>query len=126
MDRLSDHRFMANYFRLCLHAAAMNLLVRLRRIIAEPLTALAPKAETASPTSQPGEAALPADRICLPLEALTGGERQRHLRLRRRRETLGESHPCTYFFPAVSLAIIPKLDTLGVESVHRSQEVAPC
>ena len=31
MDRLSDHRFCANYFRLYLHAAAMNLLVRLRR-----------------------------------------------------------------------------------------------
>jgi hypothetical protein len=28
MDRLSDHRFMANYFRLYLHAAALNLLVR--------------------------------------------------------------------------------------------------
>ena len=37
MDRLSDYRFMANYFRLYLHAAAMNLLVRLRRFIAEPL-----------------------------------------------------------------------------------------
>jgi Transposase DDE domain group 1 len=31
MDRLSEHRFVANYFRLYLHAAAMNLLVRLRR-----------------------------------------------------------------------------------------------
>ena len=30
MDRLSDHRFMANYFRLYLHAAALNLLARLR------------------------------------------------------------------------------------------------
>ena len=39
MDRLSDHRFVANYFRLYLHAAAMNLLVRLRRFIAEPLPA---------------------------------------------------------------------------------------
>src|SRR5262249_37876508 len=29
MDRLSDHRFVANYFRLYLHAAALNLLVRL-------------------------------------------------------------------------------------------------
>jgi hypothetical protein len=29
MDRLSDHRFVANYFRLYLHAAAMNLLVRI-------------------------------------------------------------------------------------------------
>jgi hypothetical protein len=60
-DRLSDHRFLANSFRLYLHAAAMNLLVRLRRFIAEPLPALALQAETASPTSQPGEAALAAD-----------------------------------------------------------------
>ena len=36
MDRLSDHRFMANYFRLYLHAAAFNLLARLRREIADP------------------------------------------------------------------------------------------
>src|SRR5947207_2656829 len=36
MDRLSDHRFLANSFRLYLHAAALNLLVRLRREIAEP------------------------------------------------------------------------------------------
>src|SRR3954451_23619388 len=60
MDRLSDHRFVANYFRLYLPAAAMNLLVRLRRFIAEPLPASAPQAETASPTTQPGEAACPA------------------------------------------------------------------
>ena len=43
MDRLSDHRFVANYFRLYLHAAAMNLLVRLRRFIAEPLPARPPR-----------------------------------------------------------------------------------
>jgi hypothetical protein len=29
MDRLSDHRFLANYFRLYLHAVAMNLLARI-------------------------------------------------------------------------------------------------
>lgn len=29
-DRLSDHRFLANFFRLFLHAAALNLLIRLR------------------------------------------------------------------------------------------------
>jgi len=34
MDRTSDHRFLANYFRLYLHALALNLLVRLRREIA--------------------------------------------------------------------------------------------
>ena len=30
-DRLSDHRFMANYFRLLMHALAYNLLVRQRQ-----------------------------------------------------------------------------------------------
>jgi hypothetical protein len=96
MDRLSDHRFVANYFRLYLHAAAMNLLVRLRRFIAEPLPALAPPTETAPPTSQPGEPALAADESCVPAEALTGAERQRHFRLRRQRDPLGEGHPCTW------------------------------
>jgi hypothetical protein len=96
MDRLSDHRFVANYFRLYLHAAAMNLLVRLRRFIAEPLPALASQTEAASPTSQPGEAACPAAETCVPAEALTGEERQRHFRLRRQRDPLGEGHPCTW------------------------------
>ena len=35
-DRLSDHRFLANFFRLYLHAAALNLLVRLRHAVAGP------------------------------------------------------------------------------------------
>jgi hypothetical protein len=96
MDRLSDHRFVANYFRLYLHAAAMNLLVRLRRFIAEPLPALAPQAEPAPPTCQPGEAALRADGACVPVEALTGAARQRHFRLRRQRDPLGEGQPCTW------------------------------
>jgi hypothetical protein len=97
MDRLSDHRFVANYFRLYLHAAAMNLLVRLRRFIAEPLPALAPPAETAAPaTNQSGETALPTREPCVPAEALTGAERQRHFRLRRQRDPLGEGHPCTW------------------------------
>ena len=29
--RLSDHRFLANLFRLCLHALSLNLIIRLRR-----------------------------------------------------------------------------------------------
>jgi Transposase DDE domain group 1 len=95
MDRLSDHRFVANYFRLYLHAAALNPLVRLRRFIAEPLPALAPQAETVSPPDQPGEVALPAAETCVPAEALTGAARQRHFRLRRQRDPLGEGHPCT-------------------------------
>jgi hypothetical protein len=61
MDRLSDHRFVANYFRLYLHAAAMNLRVRQRRFIAEPLPAPAPPTETATPAdSQASEARSPA------------------------------------------------------------------
>jgi hypothetical protein len=95
-DRLSDHRFCANSFRLYLHAAAMNLLVRLRRFIAEPLPPLVPSAETASPTSQPGEAALAADGARVPAEARTGAARQRHFRRRRQRDPLGEGHPCAW------------------------------
>jgi hypothetical protein len=96
MDRLSDHRFVANYFRLYLHAAAMNLLVRLRRFIAEPLPTPTPPAETTRPTGQPGEAAGPADEPGVPVEALTGAARQRHFRVRRQRDPLGEAHPCTW------------------------------
>ena len=35
-DRLSDHRYLANLFRLYLHATALNLLARLRRQVADP------------------------------------------------------------------------------------------
>lgn len=35
-DRLSDHRFMANLFRLNLHALALNLLIRLRSELPDP------------------------------------------------------------------------------------------
>jgi hypothetical protein len=96
MDRLSDHRFVANYFRLYLHAAAMNLLVRLRRYIAEPLPALATPGEMARAPSLAGEVAPPVAGACVPAEALTGAERQRHFRLRPQRDPLGEGHPCTW------------------------------
>jgi hypothetical protein len=96
MDRLSDHRFVANSFRLYLHAAAMNLLVRLRRFIAEPLPALAPSTETAPPTGPAAETVAPADESCVPVKALTGAARQRHFRLRRQGDPLGEGHPCTW------------------------------
>ena len=68
MDRLSDHRFCANYFRLYLHALAMNLLVRLRRQVAEPWPEEPPAAEG------------------LPAEAQTGAQRQRRFRQRRQRD----------------------------------------
>jgi hypothetical protein len=88
MDRLSDHRFVANYFRLSLQAAAMNLLARWRRFIAEPLPAVVADPEAAALTSPSGEAALPVAETCGSVEALTGTTRQHHFRLRRQRDPL--------------------------------------
>jgi hypothetical protein len=53
VDRLSDHRFIANQFRLCLHAAAVNLRVRLPRFIAVRLLAVAPPVVIARPRTSP-------------------------------------------------------------------------
>lgn len=90
MDRMSDHRFMANYFRLYLHAAAMNLLVRLRRTIALPNPTIT-NTDDNTPTYND---AVPPETV--PPEAWTGKERQAFFRARRRRDPLGEGHPCTW------------------------------
>ena len=73
IDRTSDHRFCANFFRLYLHAAAFNLLVRFRRAMALP----------AAPVPPPQEPAAPAAR-------------RRALQARRRRDVLAEAQPCTW------------------------------
>jgi hypothetical protein len=75
-DRLSDHRYLANLFRLYLHAAAYNLLARLRRVAADP-------------PPQPPDAELPD-------EALTGRRRRQFHNVRRERDPLGEGQPCTW------------------------------
>jgi hypothetical protein len=85
MDRLSDHRFCANYFRLYLHALAMNLLVRMRRLVALP-----------EPPRQPEQ---------LPSEALAGQERQQHFRQRRQRDVLGEAQPATWRRLLIKVAV---------------------
>lgn len=79
-DRLSDHRFMANFFRLYLHAAALNLLVRLRHTTALP-----------SPTT--AELGLPAE---LPAAAIDAPHRRRFFNKRRERDPLGEGFACTW------------------------------
>jgi hypothetical protein len=131
MDRLSDHRFVANYFRLYLHALAMNLLVRLRRFIAEPLPALAPPGETAQETSQVGEEVPSAAATCVPAEALTGAERQRQFRLRRQGDPLGEGHPRTWRALLIKVAaevlvrtrrIVVRLSSIG----HTWTGIAAC
>jgi hypothetical protein len=83
IDRTSDHRFLANFFRLYLHAAAHNLLVRLRRTVACPPP---PTASVVDPT--------PATD--LPHEALEGKARRRYFSRRRQADPLGEGHPCTW------------------------------
>jgi hypothetical protein len=78
--RLSDHRFLANFFRLYLHAAALNLLARLRRAVVK----------TAPPSAESG---LPPE---LPPAALDEPARRRFFSGRRRRDPLGEGFACTW------------------------------
>lgn len=75
-DRLSDHRYFANLFRLYLHVAAYTLLVRMRRLVADP------------PPPEPQQE--------LPNEALPGRMRRRLHNRRRERDPLGEGHACTW------------------------------
>src|SRR5262249_58585895 len=79
-DRLSDHRFLANFFRLYLHTAALNLLVRLRHHVVQPTP----------PATALG---LSAD---MPAEALDEPARKRFFNHRRRRDPLGEGFACTW------------------------------
>jgi hypothetical protein len=93
IDRTSDHRFMANFFRLYLHAAAFNLLARFRQAMAlPPLLVLAAAAE-AVPAQTPPLLPVPPEPVS---EALTGAARRRHLQKRRRRDRLVEGQPCTW------------------------------
>ena len=82
MDRLSDHRFMANLFRLYLHVAAMNLLVRLRREIANP------------PPAPEG----------VPVAALDGEARKRYQNARRVQDPLGKGQPDTWRLLLIKVA----------------------
>jgi hypothetical protein len=82
IDRTSDHRFMANFFRLYLHALALNLLVRLRRGVACPPP-------------------LPADT---PAETLAGEARRQYFGRRRQGDPLGEGQPGTWRLLLIKVA----------------------
>lgn len=86
--RLSDHRFLANFFRLYLHAAALNLLVRLRHAVVQSL-----------PTS--AELGLAAE---LPAEALDEPGRKKFFNERRRRDPLGGGFACTWRMRLIKVA----------------------
>jgi hypothetical protein len=75
MDRTSDHRFVANFFRLYLHAQAHNLLVRLRHQVVMEAPPFSP---------------------AVPNEALPDNDRRRFFGQRRRSDPLGEGQPCTW------------------------------
>lgn len=75
-DRLSDHRYFANLFRLYLHTLSYTLLVHMRRLVADP------------PAAEPQQE--------LPNEALAGRQRRRLHNRRRERDPLGEGHACTW------------------------------
>lgn len=75
-DRLSDHRYLANLFRLYLHVETHNLLVRLRQVIADPPSFGSPEQT--------------------PTEALADPQRKQFENQRRERDPLGEGHPCTW------------------------------
>lgn len=79
-DRLSDHRFLANYFRFYLHAAALNLQIRLRHEVVQ-----------LPPTSE--ELGLPAQ---LPTAAIDVPDRKRFFNRRRQRDPLGEGFSSTW------------------------------
>ena len=83
-DRLSDHRFMANYFRLYLHVLSANLLVRVRRLVADP------------PVPESGNE--------VPTEALAGRDRKRWFNRRREHDPLGEGHAETWRMRLIKVA----------------------
>jgi hypothetical protein len=95
-DRLSDHRYMANLFRLYLHMAALNLMVRLRRAVANPPAAPDLRAAIADDLSRTPDA--------LPVEALAGRDRKRYQNRRREHDPLGEGQPCTWRTRLVKVA----------------------
>ena len=93
-DRLSDHRYLANFFRLFLHTQALNLLVRLRRLVAAP------------PESDPPSA--------LPTEALPEPDRHRYFNRRRERDPLGEGQPTTWRTRLIKVAAEIRVSTRRV------------
>ena len=82
-DRLSDHRYMANCFRMFLHCLANNILVSLRQTIA------APPAEEQTVNTY-------LDEELVVDEARTGRARRRLFNRRRAADPLGEGHACTW------------------------------
>jgi hypothetical protein len=76
-------RFLANYFRLYQHGGTLNLLMRLRREIAEPS---------------------PAPAGDVPVEALVGTKQKLYQNVCRREDPLGRGQPATWRLLLVKVA----------------------
>ncbi|MCY2962165.1 MAG: IS1380 family transposase [Planctomycetota bacterium] len=81
-DRLSDHRFMANFFRLYLHVTALNLMIRLRQA-------------TARPEPAPAEVGVYTPEE-LPAESLDEPQRKTFFNRRRVRDVMAEGFASTW------------------------------
>lgn len=84
-DRLSDHRYMANLFRLMMHTIATNMLVCFRREAAKDI------AEIPSSTE-------------LPVEARSQHAKRQQHNKRRREDPLGEGHASTWRMMLIKVA----------------------
>jgi hypothetical protein len=93
-DRLSDHRYFANLFRLFLHIAAYHLLVEMRTVVVDP------------PSPAAGEP--------LPTEALAGRRHRTWHNRRRDHDPLGEGQPCTWRTRLIKVAAIVRESTRRV------------
>jgi len=92
-DRLSDHRYMANCFRMFLHCLANNLLVSLRQKIADP------------PAEESSREYLDQDdQDEVPAEAQAGRARRQQHNRRRKADPLGEGHACTWRMRLIKVA----------------------
>ena len=85
MDRLSDCRFMANFFRMLMSMLSHNLLVRMKNCVQIP-----------DKESDPDQ---------VPQEALTGLDRTRFQRERRKWDPLGRAHPQTWRDKFIKVAV---------------------
>ncbi|REJ92478.1 MAG: IS1380 family transposase [Planctomycetota bacterium] len=90
-DRLSDHRYLANCFRMFLHCLAHNVLVSLRQAIADP------------PAEETPDRSLDSDAV--PPEAKSGRERRRGFNRRREADPLGEGHAGTWRMRLIKVAV---------------------
>ena len=91
VDRLSDHRYMANLFRVMLHSLAHNLIVTMR-------SRMQPASDTAI-----AETVCCSDTGQSSTGSKSGPARRTHNE-RRRRNVLGEAHPCTWRMLVIKVA----------------------